>query len=169
MQSNAFCINKKHLRVTTPLCRLTLPICRLKHAQGVLHPHTHRHTPQRGAWLVSPAALLSHESLMSPIFIPDTDLLVKKVYQRGHAIPVLPCLQYQTSTKRLNKLRHKDAKEQQEDFATYTRHINIKTVELGFCNVRPNVIQCIISRERFLQGVSHMRCKFNRRRIRHVM
>ena len=36
------------------------------------------------------------------------------------------------------------------DFATYTRNINVKTAEVGFCNVRPNTIQCITSREGFL-------------------
>ena len=69
--------------------------------------------------------------------------------------------------ERLCKVHHKNVRKQQKDFATYTRNINVKTAEVGFCNVRPNMIQCINSRERFLQG--RMQCKFSRRRIQHVM
>ena len=68
--------------------------------------------------------------------------------------------------ERLCKVHHINVRKQQ-DFATYTRNINVKTAEVGFCDVRPNTIQCINSRERFLQG--HMQCKFSKRRIQHVM
>ena len=71
------------------------------------------------------------------------------------------------SKERLCKVHHKNVKKQQNDFATYTRNINVKTAEVGFCNVRPNTVQFINSRGRFLQG--HMQCKFSRRRIQHVM
>ena len=68
--------------------------------------------------------------------------------------------------ERFCKVHHINVRKQQ-DFATYTRNINVKTAEVGFCDVRTNTIQCINSRERFLQG--HMQCKFSRRRIQHVM
>ena len=44
-----------------------------------------------GKRLVSVAALLSHKSLLSPICIPVTGLLVQKVYWRGNTMKYLIC------------------------------------------------------------------------------
>ena len=69
--------------------------------------------------------------------------------------------------ERLYKVHHKNVRKRQKDFASYTRNINVKTTEVGFCNVQPNTVQFINSRGRFLQG--HMQCKFSRKRIQHAM
>ena len=54
--------------------------------------------------------------------------------------------------ERLCKIHYKNVRKRQRDFARYTCHINVKTAEVGFCNVQPNTVQCKNSRERFLQG-----------------
>jgi hypothetical protein len=39
------------------------------------------------------------------------------------------------------EVHHINVRRQQKDFATYARNLNVKTAEVGFCNVRPNTIQ----------------------------
>ena len=77
---------------------------------------------------------LSHKSLLSLIFIQDTSVWSKKCVGEGNSKPAIERL------CKVRKARHKNVKHRQKDFATHTRHINVKTVEVGFCNVRPNTI-----------------------------
>ena len=92
----------------------------------------------------------------------------KSVQERAsHPGFAVPAIQNQLKKDARYKVHHKNVRERQKDFATYTCNIIVKTAEVGFCNVRINTVQCINSKERFLQR--HMQCKFIRRRIQHSM